>query len=170
VDNHDVSRAASILHNPAALLPLYVLMFSIPGVPSIYYGSEFGIRGRKEDLDAALRPALDLQGLLSHAERLDLYETLKKVIKIRREHPGFFTGAYRQLLLANEQFAFSRILDNGLAITVINAADHTAVVDIPVDGNHSQFVDLMNDGEVYESKDGRLHLELPAYSFRWMIS
>ncbi|MRS05000.1 alpha-amylase, partial [bacterium] len=171
VDNHDVSRVASLLKNPAALLPLYVLMFSMPGVPSIYYGSEFGIRGRKEDQDAALRPALNLQDLLTHAERPDLYEALKKLIKIRREHPSLFTGAYRQLLLTNEQFAFSRDLADGSAITVINAADHAASVDIPLGGiNHIRFVDLLKEKCVFDADNGRLHLELPPCSVRWLRS
>ncbi|MRR32386.1 hypothetical protein EG834_19140, partial [bacterium] len=151
VDNHDVSRAASILHNPSALLPLYMMMFSIPGVPSIYYGSEFGIRGRKEDKDAALRPALDLHDLQTHAERLDLYDAIKKLIKIRKEHPGLLTGAYHQLLLTNEQFAFSRAVENDLIITVINAADHTVSVDIPLSGRQTRFADLMEEGAFHEA-------------------
>ena len=31
----------------------------MPGVPAVYYGSEWGIQGRKADGDAALRPALE---------------------------------------------------------------------------------------------------------------
>lgn len=170
-DNHDVSRVTSLLKNPAALLPLYVMMFSMPGVPSIYYGSEFGVRGRKEDQDAALRPALNLQDLLAHAECPDLYEALKKLIKIRREHPSFFTGAYRQLLLTNEQFAFSRDLENGCAITVINAADHAISIDIPLEGiSHPRFVDLLDYNGVYEASIGRLHLDLPPCSAKWLLS
>jgi len=170
-DNHDVSRVASILKNPAALLPLYVLMFSMPGVPSIYYGSEFGVRGRKEDKDAALRPALNLQELLVHAKRLDLYEALKKLIKIRREHPSLFDGAYRQLLLTNEQFAFSRELENGFAVTVINAADHGVSIDIQLGGDsHTRFVDLMDESDSYEAINGCLHLELPPCSAKWLLA
>ncbi len=169
VDNHDVSRVASILHNPAALLPLYILMFSIPGVPSIYYGSEFGIRGRKEDKDAALRPALDLHDLQARAERVDLYDVMKKMIKIRRQHPGFLTGAYRQLLLSNEQFVFSRDLEDGVAITAVNAADHAVVVDIPLSNSQTRFMDLMDEAVVYQASEGHLRLELPAYSAKWML-
>lgn len=168
-DNHDVSRVASILKNPATLLPLYILMFSMPGVPSLYYGSEFGIHGRKQDQDAALRPALNLTDLLVHAERLDLFETLKKLIKIRRENPSFFTGAYRQLLLTNEQFAFSRDLENGCAITVINAADHAVSIDIPLGSiSGPRFVDLMDENAVFEANYGRLHLDLSSCSAKWL--
>jgi glycosidase len=168
-DNHDVSRVASMLTNPAALVPLYTLMFSMPGVPSIYYGSEFGIRGRKEDQDAALRPSLNLQDLLTHAERLDLFEAIKKLINIRKEHPSLINGAYRQLLLTNEQFAFARDLENGTAITAVNAADHAVSMDIPIGNGQTRFVDLMDETIVYEAHDGFLHLEMPPYSAKWVM-
>jgi glycosidase len=38
-DNHDVDRLASRLTNPAHLYPVYCLLFTMPGAPSIYYGS-----------------------------------------------------------------------------------------------------------------------------------
>ncbi len=49
-DNHDVDRVASSLRNPAHLYPLYTLLLTIPGVPSIYYGSEWGIEGRRNSI------------------------------------------------------------------------------------------------------------------------
>lgn len=168
-DNHDVSRVASMLKNPAALIPLYVLMFSMPGIPSIYYGSEFGVRGRKEDQDAALRPSLNLLDLLAHAERLDLFEVIKKLIKIRKEHPTCITGAYRQLFLTNEQFAFARDLETGMAVTAINSADHAVSMDMPIANGQTRFVDLMDETVVYEVHQGLLHLEMPPASAKWLM-
>jgi glycosidase len=167
-DNHDVSRVASMLKNPAALLALYVLMFSMPGIPSIYYGS--GVRGRKEDQDAALRPALNLNELLAHGERLDLYEAIKKLIKIRKQHPSFIDGAYRQRLLSNEQFAFSREIEKGVAITVINAADHAVSIDIPLDASQTLFTDLMDETASYEAHDGHLNIAMPPSSAKWLMA
>ena len=59
VDNHDVSRIASELTNPNHLKLSYALMYCMPGIPMIYYGSEWGILGDKKDGDPALRPALE---------------------------------------------------------------------------------------------------------------
>ena len=57
VDNHDEDRIASKLLNPAHLAPLYTLLFTLPGIPSIYYGSEWGIQGRRgHNSDTELRP------------------------------------------------------------------------------------------------------------------
>ena len=35
-DNHDVPRIASLLHEPAHLYPLHILLLTMPGVPSLY--------------------------------------------------------------------------------------------------------------------------------------
>ncbi|MCU7500706.1 MAG: alpha-amylase, partial [Ignavibacteria bacterium] len=40
-DNHDVNRIASIIKDPVHIYPLYCLLFTMPGVPSVYYGSEW---------------------------------------------------------------------------------------------------------------------------------
>ena len=47
VDNHDVTRVASILQNPAHLPLIYALLFGMPGIPCIYYGSEWGAEGKQ---------------------------------------------------------------------------------------------------------------------------
>ena len=52
-DNHDVNRVASNLVSPAHLYPLYCLLFTMPGIPSVYYGSEWGIDGRRSPSCAA---------------------------------------------------------------------------------------------------------------------
>lgn len=46
-DNHDVERIASKIINKDHLGVIYTLMYTLPGIPSIYYGSEFGIEGKK---------------------------------------------------------------------------------------------------------------------------
>ena len=59
-DNHDVTRLASILKNPAHLPLVYGVLFGMPGIPCIYYGSEWGEEGLKApDNDFALRPCFE---------------------------------------------------------------------------------------------------------------
>ena len=61
VDNHDVERISTKLRDKAHYLPVHVLLYTLPGIPSVYYGSEFGIEGRKERFsDDSLRPRIDL--------------------------------------------------------------------------------------------------------------
>ena len=48
VDNHDVTRVASILTNEKHLPLIYALMFGMPGIPCVYYGSEWGAKGEEK--------------------------------------------------------------------------------------------------------------------------
>ena len=59
VDNHDVTRIASMLQNKNHLPLIYALAFGMPGIPCVYYGSEWGAERRKEDGDQALRLSYD---------------------------------------------------------------------------------------------------------------
>ena len=113
-DNHDVDRVASILKESAHLYPLAVLLFAMPGIPSIYYGSEWGIGGRKtEGSDAALRPELDLAALRRSAPQPDLPAAIRRLAAVRRDSPALREGDYRQLLVSAKQLAFARWANRG---------------------------------------------------------
>ncbi len=122
VDNHDVSRAASIVTNPAHLPLLYGLLFGMPGIPCLYYGSEWGIAGKKEDGDAALRPAL------AAPEENELFLLLCRMAHARTASPALCSGSYRQVYLTNQQFIFERKCETQRYLVAVNAAAeaHTA--------------------------------------------
>ncbi|MEG1074552.1 MAG: alpha-amylase family glycosyl hydrolase [Ruthenibacterium sp.] len=116
LDNHDVTRIASILSNPAHLTPLYGLLFAMPGIPCVYYGSEWGIKGDKNSGDAALRPALDApqtNALTTHITQL---------AKAHRGSKALCYGSYRTVLLTNAQYIFERRTDDERVLVAINAA------------------------------------------------
>lgn len=117
-DNHDVSRLASTLTDPADLPLLYTILFTMPGMPCLYYGSEWGTEGRKEDGDHALRPAMD------HPQWNDLTDRIAKLARIFREEPALHYGDFRSLALTNEQCVFERSSAEGRILTAINMADH----------------------------------------------
>lgn len=164
-DNHDVSRVATLLHNPAHLLPLYALMFSMPGIPSIYYGSEFGITGEKVGDDSLIRPALDLQQLTHDHDRQGLIEPLKRLIKAKKALHPLQYGGYRQISLTNEQFAFIRESSQGFAVTAVNAAEQPAFIDLalPVSFN-APLTDVLTPESRVEASNGFVRLEMPPNS------
>ena len=90
MDNHDVDRVASAIKEPCHLYPTHILLFTMPGIPSIYYGSEWGVEGRKAaGDDGPLRPALDLGAMVAGAKyRGEFEERLKKVIGEVTEREG----------------------------------------------------------------------------------
>jgi glycosidase len=116
-DNHDVDRVASVLKDPAQLELLYSLLFAMPGIPSVYYGSEWGIGGRRRPgTDEDLRPALSLEAMCAHeqagrSQSPRLCGHISHLIRVRREHPALVEGRYRPAHVAAEQLAFWRDLE-----------------------------------------------------------
>ncbi len=171
VDNHDVSRVASMLHNPAHLYPLYALLFTMPGVPAIYYGSEWGIQGRKQPPDdQVLRPCLDTPQDTSHMPHPDLAGMIAHLARIRRNTPALRRGAYKQMFVGHKQFGFARSYEGDYIIVVINAAAEPAAVALPVDlpdGRH--FIDLLSPDQQAGVHAGKLQLDaVPPYGVQIM--
>ena len=170
VDNHDVSRAASILHDPAHLHALYALLMTMPGVPSIYYGSEFAIEGRKQrDSDAPLRPTLDIRTLSDHAPRRELCSAIKKLVELRHQLRALQVGDYTQLHVAPEQFAFMRRFHGESIIVALNASAHTVQVPLRLPDGASHLIDKLNNHEKFNVAGGGCGLPVPARSARILV-
>ncbi|HEY0737019.1 MAG TPA: alpha-amylase family glycosyl hydrolase [Herpetosiphonaceae bacterium] len=161
VDNHDVNRIASTLHNPAHLYPLHALLFTMPGVPSIYYGSEWGLNGKKHgDSDWSLRPHVPAPDLSSRAPHPDLAPAIARLTRIRHQSSALRRGAYQQLFVGPEVLAFARRYAEEYVVVVISAAAAATAVDVPVaapDG--SCFVDLLDPGYQAVAHSGRLAID-----------
>ena len=160
VDNHDVDRVASRLQNPAHLYPLYCLLFTIPGTPAIYYGSEFGIKGvkPKED-DWALRPSLDLAKLQAAPAHGDLLRAVTRLARLRAESPALRRGDYRQLFLSHHCLVFSRRTPDQWVVVAVSAEpeplNQPVTLPEPVNG---RLVDLLNPGQQFKIKNGKAML------------
>lgn len=167
VDNHDVNRIASSLENPAHLYPLHALLFTMPGIPSIYYGSEWGIPGVKQPPDDwAIRPALPTPHDLPPVPHPDLAPTIARLAQIRRDTPALRRGTYTQVLVAHEQMAFARQLDDQVVIVAVNAADEPAALKLPVEQpDGTFFVDLLAPEERFPVRNG--HIQLDAVPPTW---
>lgn len=162
VDNHDVDRLASKLRVKEHLPLVYTLLYFLPGIPSVYYGSEWGISGRKEGgNDDPLRPALKLEEMEASSPNPELCEWIRGLGKIRQEHPESIFGAYRELLLTNRQYAFARIQEEqALVVAVNNDEGQGADLWIPVPIGGKKYVNLLN-GEVCREGNGKLVIHLP---------
>jgi glycosidase len=166
-DNHDVNRVASQLRNPAHLYPLYSLLFTMPGIPSIYYGSEWGIEGEKTSRsDKALRPRLDLYEVSHNSPHRDLSKAISRLAYIRRHSEALRYGNYHQLLVKSEQFAFARQTQEECVIVAVNAADKPVSfkLTLPVKGG-KQMIDLLNQGDRFPVQDGKAFI--PAVNPCW---
>lgn len=166
VDNHDVNRLASLLRDQEHLFNVYTLLYTMPGVPSVYYGSEWGVRGEKQGgSDAGMRPCLELGAIPGANSRLLAH--LQKIGGFRRALTALQYGAYEQTLVKNEQFAFRRACDGQAVYVALNLAPHPEYVEFRV--QESPLSDLFT-GTTFETNDGNLKLELPAYGARILVA
>ena len=162
-DNHDVERIMTKLHDKAHFLPVHVLLYTLPGVPSVYYGSEFGIEGRKErGSDDALRPCLDLEECLKDAGRRRLCDLLKVLGKLRRETPALSYGHYRELCLTTGHYAFARELDGCRVLVTVNNENADKEFDLPA-ANASAYKGALS-GTRIAAEGGRVRLNIGADS------
>jgi glycosidase len=160
VDNHDVNRVASNLRNPAHLYPLYLLLFTMPGAPSIYYGSEWGLEARRTfHSDRALRPQLDLPAMQQRTAHPRLAGDISRLASLRGSLPALRHGDYRQLFVAPQQFAFARFTPQEYVVVLLNAASAPANFEVKVPANFSAVLDLLNDGEHFPVQQGLLKIE-----------
>ncbi len=129
LDNHDVNRVASNITNKDHLIPLYALLFTVPGIPSIYYGSEYGLRGRRnESGDYELRPALppfaEVPDFASPmTDGTSLSESIRRFAEIRKENLALRKGNYTQISVTNTLFVFMREFFESKTIVAMNCED-----------------------------------------------
>lgn len=151
-DNHDQDRVASKLPDRRLLYPLHMLLFTMPGVPSIYYGSEWGIEGKlRRGDDRPVRPAIELAAGPSLGSEPDLADAICRLAALRGEVPALRRGSYRQLHVASEQLAFERELDGETVIVMLNASERAAEVAVPAPAD-GEWRDQLNGGAVVSSK------------------
>lgn len=152
VDNHDVTRVASILSNEKHLPLIYAMCFGMPGIPCVYYGSEWGTRADKSQGDPALRPCFE------QPEWNELSEFISKLAEAKKNSEALKYGSFRSVLLTNRQCIFERASGHERVMVAINAdgAPFTA----HFDAGCGMATDLIT-GQPHDFGGGS---ELPPYS------
>ena len=161
-DNHDVARIHSKLNNKEHIYDVTMLLYTVPGIPSIYYGSEFAIDGNKENgSDWNLRPCLELDDFDEDTELLNLIRRLGILKKAYRE---LTEGTYEQLMLTNRQFAFARKCQDSAVITALNNDEQPASFELPLMYSNAsvQILAGPEEGAQVKVQDGKIKIQLPA--------
>ncbi len=152
VDNHDVGRIASVLSNEKHLPLIYALAFGMPGIPCVYYGSEWGTKARKEEGDPALRPCFEAP------EWNELCGWIQKLANAKKQSEALNYGSFCSILLTNKQCIFERKSENERVLVAINAEENEFVAHF--DAGCGTAVDLIS-GETHDFGGGSC---LPGYS------
>ena len=158
VDNHDEDRIASKLRNPDHLFPVYLSLFTLPGIPSVYYGSEWGISGRRSNWsDDELRPSISIsQAGTLHCK---LTDQIALLAKIHCEEEALHHGRYEELFLTNRQYAYARHGQSSMLITILNNDEQEAVVTVPIPNHAEQACDMFS-GAVIPVIDNKFTISL----------
>ena len=152
VDNHDVSRIASILGNPKHLPLIYALSFGMPGIPCVYYGSEWGTTGDKSNGDPSLRPSFE------KPQWNELTDWIAALTCAKKSSEALNYGDFRSVVLTNKQCIFERKTENERVLVAINADNETYTAHF--DAGCGMAEDLIT-GEKHDFGGGS---ELPPYS------
>jgi glycosidase len=154
VDNHDVSRLSSIIKEERHIPLLYGLLFLMPGIPCIYYGSEWGAKGDKKNGDDVLRPCFD-KPLYN-----ELTEWIQKLCGLRSRFQAIRLGGYKNIRINNRQLVFEREYQNERLLVAINS--DAAACYVPLDMEQITAEDVIGEGQISIHRG----LALSPYSFQ----
>jgi glycosidase len=129
LDNHDQPRIASNVANTAYLNTLYTLLFTLPGIPSVYYGSEWGFQGNKEyGSDQNLRPYINIENRSGYDTWLTGH--ISRLAHIRQNERALRYGGYKHIYWEyNRPFVFERSYEERIYVAV-NIADHDEIINL----------------------------------------
>lgn len=161
VDNHDVNRLASTLKLEEYLFNVYTLLYTMPGVPSVYYGSEYGMKAVKGNgTDLPLRPSADeIENYQDKNE--ELFEHIKVLGEIRSASDALIHGNYEQVVIKNEQYVFSRTSKDDKVYVLLNLSDKDSYLDFNISFERGKDL-LCDDEEII--KGGNVSIRVPAFS------
>ena len=159
VDNHDVARLASSLSDYERIYCCYTLLYTMYGVPSVYYGSEFGIKGAKghgADADLAIRPCLELDDISGRDDKLVAH--ISALGAIRKELPAIQTGSFKKLELRNQTFLYQREKDGQTVYVALNISDGDYTFHINT--GYSSLADRIS-GKHFTASNGNVSVTVP---------
>lgn len=129
IDNHDNPRFTHhIIKNNVHPGPRWRLaltfMYTTPGIPIVYYGSEIALNGGNDP---------DNRRLMDFRADQDLIEYIKKIGRIRNEHKSLTRGKMELLYEKQGMAIYKRSTDNETMIIALNNTSSTKKVDIPAE-------------------------------------
>ncbi|GBU25547.1 hypothetical protein R83H12_02197 [Fibrobacteria bacterium R8-3-H12] len=161
LDNHDQPRIASNVSKPQYLFTLYTLLFTVPGIPSIYYGSEWGIKGVKEKgSDQALRPYIDIEKCSGN----DLTGHISKLAHLRQNENALKYGKYREISLEYKKpFIFERCFEREKIYVAANITECEEFINLSTRFN-GVLLDILNDEHIYDTHN----IQIKPYTVRML--
>jgi cyclomaltodextrinase len=142
----------------------YAYMFSIPGIPVVYYGSEFGMTGASDP---------DNRRMMRFGNDLNEYEkkmlgVVSKIIKLRVNHSALRYGDFYSLKADDTIFAFCRSDFYERIIVVLNKSGEMQTVELTLPEIYqTQNVISLVDNKIYNVVENKIKLRLSPWG--WMM-
>lgn len=147
---HNELSAESYEKGVAMMKMASLLQYTLPGVPSLYYGDEAGMQGMKDPFNRACFP-------WDHINN-ELHRWYKRLGEIRNGCKAFKTGAFEPLYASGGAIAYKRVGDGNQVLVAVNNSPET--VDICVGAEWDNAYNLFDP----VSKDGYIRLDPYCYT------
>ncbi|MBN2156858.1 MAG: alpha-amylase [Candidatus Lokiarchaeota archaeon] len=165
--NHDVTRIRSNLKDERHVIPAFLILFTLYGIPKIYYGDEFGMKGIvipfKSDrgVRGPMSPLSTKWDPLGKA----IHENIKRFIQLRKKQHALIHGNIIPVWADNTKsnmIAYLRKSSKQTILVVVSTSYEVKKVKIPLWNLHLEgavFRDLLNDFEEYNVRNNYLELD-----------
>ena len=167
-DNHDVERLPNKLRNRDHIRHIALLVYTLWGIPSIYYVSEFGIEGKKEwGSDWPLRPCLELADYADAEKTNPVTSVYAALGRLKAECPALSWGEVKELTLTTQSYAYARVLDGEAVVAVYNNGDSPVSMELQLPVEAAGVKDLLagcvgSQPILTQVEWGKLKVQLPS--------
>jgi cyclomaltodextrinase / maltogenic alpha-amylase / neopullulanase len=148
----------------AELVLAYLL--TTPGVPTIYYGVEFGMTGANDpDNRRPMRFGADLS-----PEERGMRVRVTRLLHLRRDRPALRRGGFHTLHAEGDTWAYLRASAEGRVLVALNkgAEEATLTLTLPAALGEGQGRDALS-GEAVPLARGEVVLSVPANGYRIVV-
>lgn len=138
-------------------------MFTIPGLPVIYYGSEFGMTGVDDP---------DNRRMMRFGDQLSIYEkqmlnVTKKIVGMRNQHSALRYGDFLTLLADTALYAYIRSDMNERLLVVLNKSEKIQTIDLGIpEMYHSHALIDITNKEKIDVKNNHTTISIPPIGWR----
>jgi glycosidase len=166
LSSHDTERIQTLMGNDLAKTKLaYQFQMAFPGAPAIYYGDEIGMEGQR---DPDCRRAFPWQ---QENWNQELSQWVRRLIALRKRTPILRHGDFIQLKADNDLYVFARILGDETILMAMNTSGQARRTAIPCSRSkwsEGRIVQNLLDGQKFTVSNGKLKIDLPAWSGIWI--
>ncbi|MDD2281583.1 MAG: alpha-amylase family glycosyl hydrolase, partial [Bacteroidales bacterium] len=154
----DIGVGDSISYKKLSLLQAFI--FTIPGIPTVYYGDEFGDPGAN---DPDNRRWMRFNGY--NKNESEVLDNVKKLIAFRKSSLPLIYGDLFNLFADKDILAYMRVYMGKAVVIVLNKSDKDQLVELTLplkienDNTESQF------GRLISLYDNKMVVEVKANSF-----